>query len=144
MTRRIARKNGASPAPARVRRPADRSWLEFVKENAIEGCIRDTFGALVATYQAEHAADDQIKRAMGVIAQDETTLEALGWRIAQWAEEKLSAEERAEVRALQQAELRRMACSLAKEEAPIAAAGLPGRNESLRLLSGFSKAVGLA
>ncbi len=144
MTRRLAKKNGSNPVAVRVRRPSDRSWIEFVKENAIEGCIRETFGALVATYQAEHATDEHIKGAMRVIADDETRHASLAWRVAKWAEDKLSAEERAEVRALQLAEMRRMACSLSAEGAPIAAAGLPGRDESLRLLTGFSAAVGLA
>jgi hypothetical protein len=144
MTRRIAKKNGAIPAAVRVRRPSDRSWIDFVKENAIEGCIRETFGALVATYQAKHATDEHIKAAMRVIAEDETRHASLAWRVAKWAEDKLSAEQIAEVRALQIAEVRRMACSLSTEDSPMAAAGLPGRNESLRMLAGFSAAIGLA
>lgn len=143
MTRRLAKKNGGRPLAARVRRPKTRAWFEFVKENAVEGCIRETFGALVATYQAERATDVQIRGAMKVIAQDETRHASLAWRIAKWAEARLSDEERAEVRALQRAELGRMACRLSQEDAPITAAGLPGRNESLRLLEGFSTAVGL-
>jgi rubrerythrin len=143
MTRRLAKKNGGRPLAARVRHPAPRSWIEFVKENAVEGCIRECFGALVATYQAEQATNTQIRAAMKVIAQDETRHASLAWRIAKWAEARLSAEEQTEVRALQQAELRRMACQLAREDAPIGEAGLPGRDESLRLLTGFAKVVGL-
>ncbi len=143
MTRRLAKKNGGRPMTARVRRPEPRSWLEFVKENAVEGCLRETFGALVATYQAQQATDTQIRSAMDVIARDETRHASLAWRIAKWAEARLSVEEQAQVRALQRAELQRMACRLAQEDAPIAEAGLPGRNESLRLLAGFAKGVGL-
>jgi hypothetical protein len=109
----------------------------------VEGCIRETFGALVAMYQAEQATDTQIRGAMKVIAQDETRHASLAWRIAKWAEARLSEEERAAVQALQRAELGRMACRLSQEDAPITSAGLPGRNESLRLLQGFSAAVGL-
>lgn len=144
MTRRIAKKNGCAPVAAKVRPTETRSWLEFVKENAVEGCIRETFGALVATYQAQHATDTQIQRAMDLIAQDETRHASLSWRIANWAERHLSNEEKAHVRAMQLAELRKMAGRLAREDQPIDAAGLPGRNESLRLLAGFSAAIGLA
>jgi hypothetical protein len=144
ITRRIAKKNGSIPAAVRMRRASNRPWLDFVKENAVEGCIRETFGALVATYQAQHATDKHIKSAMQMIADDETRHASLAWRTAKWAEDKLNADERAEVRALQQAELRRMACNLLHEHSPIPEAGLPGRDESLRLLAGFSAAVALA
>ncbi len=144
MTRRIAKKNGSTPAAVHMRRVSNRPWLDFVKENAVEGCIRETFGALVATYQAQHATDKHIKSAMQLIADDETRHASLAWRVAKWAEDKLNAEERAEVRSLQQAELRRMACNLLHEHTPIPEAGLPERHESLRLLKGFSAAVGLA
>ncbi|MBK9265511.1 MAG: ferritin-like domain-containing protein [Polyangiaceae bacterium] len=143
MTRRLAKKNGGTPVAARVRQMSGRAWMEFVKENAVEGCIRETFGALVATYQAQHATDEHIKRAMGVIANDETRHASLAWRVAKWAEARLSAEERAEVRALQRAELQRMRCHLSHEDAPLPAAGYPGRDESIRLLAGFSAAIGM-
>lgn len=143
MTRRLAKKNGGVPVAARVRRMSGRPWMEFVKENAVEGCIRETFGALVATYQAQHATDEQIQRAMAVIASDETRHASLAWRVAKWAEARLSAEERAEVRALQRAELQRMRCHLSHEDAPLPAAGYPGRDESIRLLAGFSAAIGM-
>lgn len=144
MTRRIAKKNGASPVNVQVEPVPNRSFFEFVKENAIEGCIRETFGALVATRQAQQATDQQIQRAMVVIAADETRHASLAWRVANWAETKLSAEEKAELRALQRAEVQRMARSLAQEDTAIPAAGFPGRDESLRLLSGFAQAIGLA
>ena len=41
-------------------------------ENAVEGCVRETFGALIASWQAEHARDPGIKRLMRSIARDET------------------------------------------------------------------------
>jgi len=144
MTRRIAKKNGALPAKAQVESVPDRSFFEFVKENAIEGCIRETFGALVATHQARQATDQQIQRAMTVIAADETRHASLAWRVANWAETKLTADEKEELRALQRAEVERMAQSLTQEETALPEAGFPGRNESLRLLNGFAQAIGLA
>lgn len=143
MTRRLAKKNGGRPLAARIRITEMRPFFEFVKENAVEGCIRETFGALVATYQAKHATDMQIQRAMEVIARDETRHASLSWRIAQWVDAKLNEDEKAEVRALQRAELQKMAKLLALENTPLDAAGLPGRNASLRLLAGFSATLGL-
>lgn len=143
MTRRLAKRNGAQPLPARVRRVPDRSLFDFVKENAVEGCILETFGALVATYQSSRATDVSIARAMSVIAEDETRHASLAWRVAKWAESKLGADERAEVAALQRAAVRRLARRIAAKDAPEPRAGLPGRDESLRLLRGLSRALGV-
>lgn len=146
VTRRLARRNGAKPLYPRVRPVPERSFLDFVKENAVEGCVRETFGALYATYQSRHATDAEIARAMSVIAIDETRHASLSWRVAKWAEERLSAEERASVASLQRLAMRSLARAIAAQDHDAAEprAGLPSRAESLRLLDGLSKALGIA
>ena len=53
---------GPSPsgAPSAPRRPS-RS-RSFALENAVEGCVRETFGALVAMHQGERASDPRASR----------------------------------------------------------------------------------
>ena len=90
-------------AGIRVPRPkvasfSTRSLARIARENAIEGCVRETFGALVATWQAEHDPDPRVRRAMRTIARDETRHAALSWRIAAWADRKLHPRERASIR----------------------------------------------
>jgi hypothetical protein len=97
-TAAIARKNGAAPAKVRVRkRRGARSLEAIARENAVEGCVRETFGAMVATWQAAHAADADVAQAMKGIAADETRHAALAWAVARWVEPQLSPSARARV-----------------------------------------------
>jgi hypothetical protein len=93
---RLARRHGAVPAPVRIggKRRA-RSLEAFAIENAVEGCVRESFGALVAMRQSLHARDPELAREMGSIARDETRHAALAWEIARWIEPRLSVAARA-------------------------------------------------
>jgi hypothetical protein len=75
-----------------------RSALALAIENAREGCVREAFGALVATYQAMHATDVDARRTMRAIAVDETRHAELAWRVAAMLDAKLDDERRARVR----------------------------------------------
>jgi hypothetical protein len=55
--------------------------LAIATENAVEGCVRETFAALVATWQAEHARDRVVRDAMRRIAADETRHAELAARV---------------------------------------------------------------
>src|SRR5207302_2062069 len=48
---RMARRFGGAPVPARVAPIGPRALDEIAIENAVEGCVRETFGALVASFQ---------------------------------------------------------------------------------------------
>ncbi len=72
---------------ARAERP--RSLEAFARENAVEGCVRETFLALVALHQATHATSGRVRRAFARIAADETKHAALAWAVARWAESAL-------------------------------------------------------
>jgi hypothetical protein len=127
-----------SVAP-RPRLPADRDVrsLEAVAiENAVEGCARETYGALVATHQAACAADPIVRLAMTPIAADETKHAALSCAIDEWARSRLGAAARRRVDGA-----RRAACeALARDvERPIPAAvaslaGLPDAAAARRLV----------
>jgi hypothetical protein len=58
-------------------------------ENAVEGCVRETYAAVVARYQAASATDSAVGRAMRIVAEDETRHAALSWDLAEWLESKL-------------------------------------------------------
>jgi hypothetical protein len=97
LTARLARRFGGKPAPARVTKTPSRPFAAIALENAVEGCIRETFGALIATFQAQNAKDPEIAEAMHTIARDETRHAALSWAIAHWAAENLSPEARHQI-----------------------------------------------
>jgi hypothetical protein len=94
---RLARRFGARTPRARVARRERRSLEAMATENAIEGCVRETYGALVVSWQAAHARDPEIAREMTRIADDETRHAALSWAIARWAESRLDASARRRV-----------------------------------------------
>src|SRR5690606_24966956 len=91
---RHARRYHAVPESAAVPAPTTRSAYAMALENAVEGCVRETYGALVGLYQAQAAQDLALREAMADIAQDELRHAALSWRVAAWLETQLSAEKR--------------------------------------------------
>jgi hypothetical protein len=93
----LARRFGATPADVRVEPRPLRTLYEVALDNAVEGCVRESYGALVATHQAMAASDDEVRAAMIEIAEDETNHAALSWQIAAWAAPRLSPIERAAV-----------------------------------------------
>ena len=64
----IARAHGAERIEVRMGRPSKRATLELAIENAVEGCVRETFGAALALWQADHAIDPQIRSTMATPA----------------------------------------------------------------------------
>jgi hypothetical protein len=99
----LARRHGAEPRLPRVEKRAIRPLEDIALENAVEGCVRETYGALVAAHQARAATSPQVRAAFSRIARDETRHAALAWRVAAWLDDKLSAEARSRVRAARDA-----------------------------------------
>ena len=85
-------------AAAACREHIDVRSLEAVAiENAVEGCVREAYGALVATHQAARAADPVVRLAMAPIAVDETRHAALSCAVDEWARSRLRAAARRRV-----------------------------------------------
>ncbi len=94
---RLARRLGARPRPIARGALALRSRAEVARENAVEGCVRETFGAAVATWHAATTPEPALARFFAGIARDERAHAALAWDVARWLERSLDAEERAAV-----------------------------------------------
>lgn len=90
MVARIAVRYGGSPRRAHVTTRPGRSLQAICIENAAEGLVEETYGALVAHWQANAAADAEIRSTMAEIANDETAHAAWSWRLHQWALPRLS------------------------------------------------------
>src|SRR5262249_16118338 len=71
-----------------------RTLYAVARENMVEGCVRETFGALIAAWQASHAADPEIAQALDEIARDELRHAPLSWQIASWSATQVDDEER--------------------------------------------------
>jgi hypothetical protein len=85
----LARRYCATPQAPRVEKRPLRSLETIALDNAIEGCVRETYGALIAMWQAEHAGDARVRAAAARIARDEIRHAALGWQIASWLNGRL-------------------------------------------------------
>lgn len=114
-TARLAKRFGGEPERPVVGETGARALFDVALENAVEGCVRETFGALVATYQAESAADAQVASILRGIARDETRHAALAWDVAAWIEPSLTEAERARVREARRAAVDELARQLAVE-----------------------------
>ncbi|MGV3623525.1 MAG: ferritin-like domain-containing protein [Archangium sp.] len=132
----LSRRFGAEPEVPEVGEFSPRSLLSLARDNAVEGCVRETFGALVANYQARHAEDVSVRETMHRIAEDETRHAELSWAIDVWAMHNLSAAERVSVHTA-----RRRALEALREEVKVAwepevarLAGLPSPEVAAAML----------
>jgi hypothetical protein len=140
---RLAGKYGSSVPGAEVGPLPVRPLEEVAIDNAIEGCVRETYGALVATFQAERASDPEIASEMRAIAHDETDHAALSWDFARWATERLDEESRARVEAARLRALAELAAELETEPPPeaVAIAGFPTRAQAKALFSVMARSL---
>jgi hypothetical protein len=141
VTARLARRYGTRPTMPRVRPIAPRSLVEVAADNAAEGCVRETFGALVATLQARRAADPFVRNAMRSIAIDETRHAALSWEIAAWADARLSPAERRRVAAHTRQATERFVASVEYAEAVHRVTGMPRPDEAHALFTALQRAL---
>jgi hypothetical protein len=127
VTTRIAKRFGAEPVRPKIARRRSRSLESVVRENVVEGCVRETFGALLATVQAARAADPETRRELARIAEDETDHAALSWAIAEWGLAKLDRAARKRIERARVRATRELEAENARELDPaiLRAAGLP-------------------
>lgn len=142
---RLARKHGGDPRPPRIGRRCLRSLGAIARENAVEGCVRETYGALVAGWQAEHAQRLDVRRAMKRIYADETAHAELAWDVHAWITTKLSADERALVDAAMRRAFAELAdaARTALPDAWVVELGLPRPPQARRLVRDLVASLGV-
>lgn len=133
----LARREHATLRDVQVQHGPVRGLLEIAIENAVEGCVRETYGALVAAWQAKHARRPEIRRSMDRIQRDETAHAELAWDVHAWALGRLDQDERAHVEAAMQRAVAELEAGAALELAPalIRELGLPTRDAALRIVA---------
>jgi hypothetical protein len=142
MASALARRYGGRPVQAPLPALEVRELEAVLIENAVEGCVRETFGALVGHWQAMHAQDPVVRKAMEVIAEDETRHAAFAWEIEAWARGRLSAATQRRLDDARAAAVRE-ALTLAAEPSAEAAQllGLPTAAQSHRLAQGLKQTL---
>lgn len=131
----LARRFGGRLRALSVARGAPRSLEAMAIENAVEGCVRETYGALLATRQAQAARDPQVRGVMSRIARDETRHAALSWSVGRWLETRLDGAAKRRVERAKEAAVRELLTAVASEAEPSFAerVGLPPRAEASAL-----------
>ncbi|MCA9624228.1 MAG: ferritin-like domain-containing protein [Myxococcales bacterium] len=139
---RLARRFAGTPPRAQVTHRPPRALEDLALHNAVEGCVRETFGALLGLWQAQAAADPEVRHAMREVAADETGHAALSWDIHHWAMDQLGSAARRRVEEAQ----RRALDALCEPEEPMPEAlqreaGLPGSEVQVALAQRFRAAL---
>jgi len=145
--KRLAMRHGGVARPPVVKHSSPRALEAIALENAAEGCVRETFGALVGMWQARAAKDPAIRRAMRRIAEDEARHAELAWAVDAWILPQLDEAARARV---ENARMEALEAVLEEARAGndpelVAALGLPDQASGERLAAHFVEAIrGLA
>jgi hypothetical protein len=106
--RQVAHRYGATVPTVDVALPVERTLEQLAIENAVEGCVRETWGAVVAMWQSHRAIDPELRAIYRGIADDEARHAALGWAIDTWVKTRLPAGAHARIDAAREAAVREL------------------------------------
>jgi hypothetical protein len=143
LTRPLALRYGACAKPKRAPARPVRPLVDIALENAVEGCVRETYGAVLAQHQARAAKDAEVRNVMAEIADDETAHALLSWELAKWVDARLGAPERARVARARAKAVREMTKALSAEVPAelVAVAGVPDAMAAQRMIASLSQAL---
>jgi hypothetical protein len=112
-----------------------RPLFEVALENAVEGCVRETYGAAQARWQVERAAWPALRAAMEAIAEEELSHAELAFEIAAWLDARLTPQEQARLAMARAQEIAHLREALSVEAAAAVrdAVGLPSAAQALAL-----------
>ena len=138
-------KRGGARVP-RVEHPPfqSRSLEAFALENAVEGCVRETFGAAAALAQSYRAPNAELRAAMKHIATDELGHAELAWEVDAWLDTKLSAAERERVDEARRAAVTELEASIQHRDPIGEELGMPEPAVARRMLAGLREKLQLA
>jgi hypothetical protein len=130
---RLAARYGARPPVVDVAPPEPRGLEALAIENATEGCVRETWGAVLALWQAHTARDAEARATFAMIARDEARHAALAWAIDRWTRTRVDADARVRVALARDAAARELV--EAPDAIAIAAIGVPHQLDARGLLA---------
>lgn len=118
-------------------RAAPRPLRAMAVENMSEGCVRETWSALVTWWQAKHCADPRAAKMFHEIAIDETRHAQLAWDVAAWVAPSLDEVSSARLRRARDVTVDEVGEEALAEVDPalVVFAGLPTSDDALGLLT---------
>lgn len=121
----LAQALGEAPA-APARRPADDDLYSAARHNAVEGCVHETWAALLAWWKASRATTAELRQVYAALAEDELRHAELAWDLHAWMLSRLDPDQAESLRAAQRKALRRLPALAASQAAALPAElGLP-------------------
>jgi hypothetical protein len=142
---RLARDHGAVSTPSRIRKNGRRSLEAMAIENVSEGCINETFGAILLRWQALHTTDETLRATLCEIADDESRHAALSWALAGWIEKRLDFAANRRVLRARSRTLKKWIVNASKRSSEHEAMlGLPTSHERVELAARMAAAFGLS
>ena len=111
-----------------------RPLLALAVENAVEGAVRETLGALVMTHQARQAESPEVRAILAEIAADETEHAELSWDVLRWSLSRLCPHEQRSVLEQARAAMAHVdGCVPSLDVTARAVVGLPCPSEIVRM-----------
>ncbi len=143
ITSALAADWGVRAARPQIEARPVRALLDFALDNMVEGCVREAFGAAVASYQAAAAEEPRVRQLLAQIAADERRHAELSFRIQAWLEPLLAAEELARI---ERAARRAIAELRAEQQSEPAwsvrrSAGMPGASAAAELINALEASL---
>lgn len=134
---------GVRPLAPEFMDTAPRSLTAIARENVVEGCVRETWGALVAAWQAAHAEDTALASLFARVAHDEARHAALSWRMNAWITPRLDDADRASLAAARERTIEALDADACVRTHPelVRVAGLPDVAAKRALLDALRAAL---
>jgi hypothetical protein len=138
LMQRLAARFGGEVTPRSIRVGPIRDLEQVALENALEGCVAETWGCLLGMHQALHATHARLRSAYRRIAADEARHAQLSWDVADWAERQLPASAASRVAERRARAVSELSRGLASETLPgplERQLGLPGADARQKLFA---------
>lgn len=143
MTAALAHDRGADVEAPEIAAHPVRDLRAIALENAVEGCVFETWAALVAAHQARTAVDPAVRAAYAEIAADERRHAELAWTIDSWLLGQLDDDARDDVLAARRLAAARLAAHVATaaDQPEVIALGVPAARVATQLCAGLDAAL---
>lgn len=143
ITDHLARRMGATPRRPTIAASAPRGLLDLAVANAVEGCVAETWAALVNTHQARSATDPEVRALYAENAADAAHHAELAWAIHTWLMGQLDRADRERVLAARRNAVDALAATLAAadDDPALVDLGVPRGEAAARLHRGLAAAL---
>jgi hypothetical protein len=131
----LARRFGARPPAVTRAASAPRTVTAIAEDNAVEGCAREAYAALIAAHQAVSSRDGEVAGLYSRIARDEARHALFSFALHDWALAALPARERQAIDERRRESVAALSREVEHEAAPAlrSALGLPDAERGVSL-----------